>query len=160
MKLYELTNEYKELMNLDDIPEDALADTLEAIEGEISVKAKNIAFMLENWNADVVALKHHRDAISKRIKVIENRQAALRDYLRSNMERCEIKKIQCQYFDITLCNGRDILVIDDEKKIPSTFVEMKVIHEIDKTGITKKLKEGEQVDGARLEKSKSSIRIK
>ena len=46
MKLYEIANDYLALVQAvedEEIPEEAISDTLEAIEGEIEVKADNIA---------------------------------------------------------------------------------------------------------------------
>ena len=53
MKLYEIANDYLALLQAIDegeIPEEAIADTLEAIEGEIEFKADNLACVLKTLN--------------------------------------------------------------------------------------------------------------
>jgi hypothetical protein len=55
MKLYELANDYLALMQAIDngeIPEEAIADTLESITAGIEEKADNIACLLKNIEAD------------------------------------------------------------------------------------------------------------
>ena len=60
MKLYELTNDYLALLDAidnDEIPEEAIADTLESITACIEDKADSIACLLKNLDADIVAIK-------------------------------------------------------------------------------------------------------
>jgi hypothetical protein len=76
------------------------------------------------------------------------------------MEACEIKKITCPLFSITLVDGRDSVAISDESLIPDEFVNVKTVISPDKNAIAKALKEGIEVSGASLQKGKSSIRIK
>ena len=73
MKLYEIANDYLALLQAIDegeIPEEAIADTLEAIEGEIEFKADNLACVLKTLNAEVSAIKaeerHLQSVESKR----------------------------------------------------------------------------------------------
>ena len=60
MKLYELTNDYLALLDAidnDEMPEEAIADTLEAITASIEDKADSIACVLKNLDAEIVAIK-------------------------------------------------------------------------------------------------------
>lgn len=163
-KLYELTNQYKELELLsgdDAIPAEAIADTLEGIQGEIEAKAENIGKLCANWDGYIDAIDQQLAHLQARKKAIAARKESLKDYLRENMERLEIKKIESPFFTISCVAGRDNAVIDDEELVPDEF--FKVIPEtkkLEKTAVTKALKEGKEVEGAHLEKTKSSIRIK
>ncbi|EJQ61519.1 hypothetical protein IG7_05469 [Bacillus cereus HuA2-4] len=54
MKLYDLTNNYRELQMMieDGVDPSALEDTLQAIEESIQDKAQNIALLIRNLEAD------------------------------------------------------------------------------------------------------------
>lgn len=163
MKLYELSEQYLELQQLGEdgeIPPEVIADTLEAIEGELDQKAENLVMVVQHWDASIDAMKAHKKMIDARIKAFENRKANLIDYLRSNMERTEINKISCPLFTITLVKGREVVIVDDEDAIPDEYVETKITTAPRKNDIAKALKNGDEIPGAHLERSKSSVRIK
>lgn len=158
MKLYQITEQFKELESLDDIPEDALADTLEALQGEFKIKAENLGYFLENQKADIDKLKSHVKAIQSKIKTMENREAWLKDYLRQNMEASGIDKIECPYFKISLGAPSEVVEVVDIDLLDEKYVRLK--READKTVIKKDLKSGINIDGAKLSKGKSRLTIK
>lgn len=161
-RLYELTKQYSELQALaeDEDMAMAVADTLEGIEGEFNDKANAITSLVLNLDSDKAAIDAEIDRLNKKKKVLTNKQESIKDYLRSNMERCGINKITCPLFTITLVKGREIACIDSEESLPDQYLSVKTIITPDKAAITKAIKEGEEIPGAHLELSKSSIRIK
>lgn len=161
-KLYELTEQYKELAALADCEEmkEAVADTLEGLAGEFNDKAKAITSLILNMSSDAGAIDQEIERLKAKKQVITNRQEALKDYLRTNMERTGIKKITCPLFTITCVQGREIVHIDNEKELPDAFLAVKTVISPDKKEIEARLKRGEAVPGAHLERCKSSIRIK
>lgn len=160
MKLHELTGEFLELAQNEDIAPDAIADTLEAISGSIQDKALALADWSIDIDGDIEKIDSAIERLQARKKSMQNRKESLIDYLRNNMEACEIKKITCPLFSITLVDGRDSVAISDESLIPDEFVNVKTVISPDKNAIAKALKEGIEVSGASLQKGKSSIRIK
>ena len=163
MHLYELTAEYREFQQLvesEEFDEKTIADTLESIQGEIKDKGRNVAAFLQNLEADVEALKAAESRIAARRRTIENRAEWLKEYLRSNMERCGISKIECPEFVVTLGKPRDVCEIVNEDELPELYVKTKVTKSPDKTLILKAMKDGYNVPGARIGKSKPSLTIK
>jgi chaperonin cofactor prefoldin len=161
--LHEITDKHRDLIALADQDEDmaqAVADTMESIEGEFEDKALSLITVVNNMDADAEAIKNEISRLSARMKSIENKQNHMREYLRVNMEASGINKIQCPLFTITLAKGRDIVSIDDEDKIPADYLNIKTIMTPMKKEILSALKEGEDVPGASITKSKSSLRIK
>ena len=153
MKLYELTKQFKEIQELD--PE-LIRDTLDAIELMFNDKAKNIGFVYMNIGANMEAVDAEIKRLQALKKSLSNKQESLKDYLRNNMEACDITKIECELFKITRVSGRSMAVVDDESKIPSEY--KKVVESVDKTALLKELKNG-PVEGAHLGTTKESIRI-
>ena len=161
-QLYNLTGQIKELNEMADDPEmaEAVKDTLESLDMELTEKATNIMSLVSNRNSDIKAITDEIARLTQRKKQIENFQNGLKDYLRVNMEALDMKKITCPLFTISLAKGKDIAVITNSDELPDEFVKIEMTTKPVKADILKALKAGEEVKGAHIEKSKASIRIK
>ena len=157
MKLYELSGQWNEIQSMDFDPQ-ALADTLESIEGEITVKAQNIAHVNANFDANIKAIDDEIKRLQAMKKVQQNKQNGLKDYLRHNMEACDISKIECDLFTVTLRKASPVVSIDDPEQIPRDYY--KVVESIDKTLIKNAIKDGHTVKGASLVDGKRGLMIK
>jgi len=155
MKLYELTAQYDEaLKTLSDmnLPQEVVEDTLEALSGEIEEKATNVAKYMENLLADASAIKDAEKKMAARRKVIENRAAHLKEYLKVNMERSGITEVSCPYFQIKIKNNPPSVIIDDLSLVPVKF--KKLIPEswaADKSAIKAEIKKNGLCAGAHTE---------
>lgn len=162
--LYEITGQFKELQTLAETADEDLAvairDTMGAIEGEFNDKALAVSRLILNLDSDVGALDAEIDRLQERKRMIQNRQKQIREYLRENMDAAGIKKISCPLFTITLVQGREVAVIEDDSLLPDDLVRVKTEVSPDKNAIAARLKAGEEVPGARLERGQSSVRIK
>jgi hypothetical protein len=163
-RLYEITGQFRELAALADGADEDLAvavrDTMGAIEAEFNDKALAVSHVILNFDADIAALDSEIDRLQERKRLITNRQKEIKDYLRENMEATGITKISCPLFTITCAKGRESVVVDDVLKLPDELMRVKTEISPDKAAIAAKLKAGEDVPGARLERGQSSIRIK
>ena len=163
MKLYELTQQHKELATLAETDEnmaEAVENTMEALEGDFNDKAISLITVVNNINSDVTAIQDEIDRLTLRKKTMTNRQDSMREYLRINMEASEITKITCPLFTITLAKGRDMVQIDDVEKIPTDYLNIKTSFVPMKKEILADLKTGKEIPGTLLIKSKTSLRIK
>lgn len=161
--LYELTEAHLDLARLAEENEDmaqSVADTMEGIEGEFEDKAVSLIHVVNNMDGDIEKISAEIKRLTDRQKVMKNRQGNMREYLRSNMEASGITKIQCPLFTITLAKGKDMVQIDDADALPTDYVDFKTISTPIKADILSALKAGEDVAGASLVKSKTSLRIK
>lgn len=162
--LYELTDYYNkaltELLEIDGLDNDVFADTMSSIEGELLDKGKNVAAYFQNLDADIDAMKAAESRIKARRVIIESKSARLKEYLRFNMEQAGITKIECSEFSVSLRKGVDSVEVMDESLIPTQFINEKITRTPDKNSIKAAIKKGEEVEGARLVKGKSSLIIK
>lgn len=162
--LYAITGRFKELAALQETADEDLAvairDTMGAIEAEFNDKALAVSHVILNFDADVAALDREIERLQERKRLVTNRQREIKEYLRENMEAAGMTKISCPLFTITLAKGREVVAIDDEAALPDELMRVKTEIAPDKTAIAAKLKAGEEVPGARLERGQSSIRIK
>jgi len=143
-----------------DVPADAIRDTLDGMEGIFNDKAVSIVHVITNGGSDIDALDAEMARLAARKKQIQNAQLRLKSYLRENMEATGTTKITSPLFTITLAKGRDIAIVDKEEDLPDDYVTVKTTIAPAKAVILKALKDGVDVPGAHIEKSKSSVRIK
>jgi seryl-tRNA synthetase len=163
--LYEIADNYKELLNMD-LDEETLADTLESIQGEFNDKADNICHVVANIKSDVEAIEAEMSRLKARKDGFELRLSGLKDYLRLQMESIECKKIETSKFTINCVVGRQVVNVTDESKIPDAFFDVKRVVSLDKKMLLENLKAQiadstlVTIEGAEIAISKSSLRIK
>lgn len=153
-KLYEIAEQYQEalndLTNLD-LPPDVVNDTLEALTGEISLKAWNVAAALLHMEGEAELIRQAEERMSRRRRALEIRAAGLREYLKIQMERINIREIRSPQFVIKVKQNPPKVILDDESAIPKSFKREETVVHIDKNGIKQALLSGQVVRGAHLE---------
>lgn len=167
--LYEITAKHRDLLKLAEESEDmaqAVADTMESIEGDFEEKSISLIHVVNSMAADTTVLDTEIKRLQDRKKTIVNRQEYLREYLLTNMIASGITNITCPLFTISTVKGRDVLQVDDEEAIPTDFLNIKMV----KTPMKKELlaelkrmrKEGidEGIAGVSIGKTKTTIRVK
>src|SRR5690554_4150616 len=100
--LYDIAKDYRQLMQLEDVPAEAIADTMEAIEGEFQDKATNLIKVTLNIGGEIDQIDNEIERLSKMKQVRQNAINRLRDYLKTNMDATGINKIEHPLFSITL----------------------------------------------------------
>lgn len=162
LSLFHLADEFRSAadrladMDLDD---ETIRDTLEGMQYPVEEKAKNVAAFVKNLEASAEAIKHAEEDMAKRRKAIESRAASLRRYLLENMDRCNITKIDSPHFCISIRENPAAVVIDAAGQIPCEYYVYPEAPEPypDKKLIAKAIKDGFEVPGAHLSKSKRVV---
>lgn len=166
MKLYEIANDYLALMQAienDEIPEEAITDTLEAIVAEIEDKADNIACLLKNIDAEIVAIKAEETRLAERRKVKEKSAERIKQYLSDVLQSAAIDKVETARNRITFRKSESVEL--DEGAFVAWAMENNndlltySAPKANKTEIKKALKGGAEIVGAQLV-SKNNIQIK
>lgn len=159
LTLYELSDQFQlaaqKLADLD-LDEETIADTLEGLQGELEVKATNVAMFARNLESMAEQIKLAEAAMSARRKAIENRAQRVKDYLKLNMERTGIQKIESPYFNISIRDNPPSVVIDAASQIPEDYMRQPELPPAvpDKKLIAQAIKDGYTVPGCHLESSK------
>ena len=164
MTLYELTEDYMNLLELaedPDIDEQAFTDTLEGIDGALEDKAEGYAKVIRTLEGDAAAC----DAESKRLRnkkqTIENNIKRMKAALQMAMEATGKRKFKTPLFSFNIQKNTPSVVMDEQyiENIPERFL----IHkdpEINRAAIKSAIKAGEDVGGiAHLEQTES-LRIR
>lgn len=161
MTLYELTEDYMNLLELaedPDIDEQAFTDTLEGIEGALEIKAEGYAKIIRMLEGDAAAC----DAESKRLKTkkitIENNIKRMKAALQYAMQATGKTKFKTALFSFGIQKNPASVVIDHAGKVPANYW-IPQPPELDKKAIKAYLKENEGVEWAHLEQTES-LRIR
>lgn len=157
--LFSLTTDYLKVLDMSDQLDDGtLNDTLESIDEAIEDKAENIAKVISEMEATVVAVDTQIKRLQERKSALQNNIKNIKQYLQREMENIGKTKIKGELFNINVQNNPPAVKIFDEKKIPRTFfVSQKP--KLDKSQVKSALKEGFNVPGAELTQTKS-LRIR
>ena len=149
--LYELTNEYQALLAMaedPDVDQEAFADTLEGLEGEIEDKAEAYAIVMkelkaeaDKFDAEGKRLLDHADHLTARI---DRMKAALMD----SMNAIGKTKISTEHFKVSVAGNGGLLPLRLTKEVPDEYKCLKP--EIDVKKIREALTAGEQLDFAYL----------
>ena len=164
MTLYDLTNDYMELLELaedPDIDEQAFLDTLEGIEGALEDKADNYAKCMRMLEADAKGIKAEEDRLSARRKTIENNIKRMKSALQYAMQVTGKRKFKTPLFSFNIQKNPAAVVVDEQyiENIPERFLVRKD-PEINRKAIKDAINAGEDLEGlAHLEQTES-LRIK
>jgi hypothetical protein len=163
---FDIANELKtittKIIEADGVLEDGDYEALNKWQASLEVKAESIGHVKERIDAEAALYKSYEEKAKSRRKACENAAENLRKYLASCMATAGIKSIKKQdgLFSISLCDGRESVVIDDVKALPLDCVEERVVIEAKKDIIKSKLAAGEMVDGAHIETSAPYVTIR
>lgn len=131
---------------------DAVA--LDALQMARDEKLTNIGKWILDLKADAKAIREREISLAERRKAKENKAEQLMDYMNMILAG---KKFECADFKASYRKSQAVEVTDAEK-IPAPYL---IVQEpkVDKAGIKKALKTGEDIPGAKLvERNNLSIR--
>lgn len=161
MKLYELTQNYRNLESLLDNLGEQEGLTIEMIHGalgqvedDINTKIENTCKVIKEIEADSIGIDEEIKRLSDLKKQRENAVKKLKEYVEFEMNGIGLTKVEGKLFKISFRKSKVVKVID-ETKIPKEFIKIKTTETISKTDLGKALKNGEIIEGAELVENKS-----
>ena len=162
LTLYELSDRLRAALDSIEIDEETGEvlnfESIEEAQAEFGEKVENIALYIKNTAALSVAIKSEQDALNKRRKTLENKEARLSEYLLSQMQSVGQSKFETERVKIAIRPSESVKIID-ETQLPAEYIREKTTIEPNKAEIKKAIKNGETVTGATLEQ-KYNVNIK
>lgn len=154
--LYELTELYTNLMDLD-LEDEDVQQALGDIDEKIEVKADNIAKLIRGLEGQKDICKAEEERICKRRKSIENRIDNLKEYLKATMIATDKRKFKTDLFSFNIQKNKTSIKILNEEKVPEEYVEYD--RKVLKDKLKKAITEGLEADYAELIQTES-LRVK
>lgn len=159
-KLYELANNYRNLIELidrEDVEQDLIQNALKECQGDIEEKVDNIVKLIRNTESDIEGYKAEEKRLNARRKSLENTVTSLKNYLDSNLKALNLREVKTKLFSCKYQKSKASVEVLDQEVIPREFI---VIEEkVDKKKLYEALKTGQEVEGASL-KENESLRIR
>lgn len=163
LSLYNITNSFITLFEK--------AENEELTQEEIQEQGNELALALKNKSTSIIgyvrnldltseAIKNEIDRLTIMKKAIDNKNTKFKEYVKENMERLDLPKIDTELGTLSIAKNPASVEIFDETLISDEYKKEKVTVSIDKTSIKNALKAGKDVQGARLIEDKTSLRIK
>ena len=118
MSLFDISQQYLDFCNLienDAIPEEAIADTLEALEGEFKVKADNIAAFVKSLEYEASDLEQESKALAERAKSKKAKAQNLRQYLFRQMQDIGLDRIETRRNLLSIRKNPPKVTVDREQ---------------------------------------------
>lgn len=163
LSLYNITNKFIELFEK--------SEERELTEQELQEEGTELALALKNKGTSIIAytknteslidaMKNEEKRIAENRKVLENKLDRFKTYVKENMQRLEIQKLESELGTLSIAKNPASVEILDESLIPDDYKKEKVTITVDKTAIKNDLKAGKNIQGVRLVEDKTTLKIK
>lgn len=159
-RLYELTQNYNNLLEVLDnpeIPQEMITEAINAVGEEFEEKAENLAKVIKSIEVDINGYKEEEQRLCSRRESLENRVATLKEYLDNSMKATGKLKIKGKVFTLAIQKNAPSVDILNEEAIPEEYFVVK--KNLSKKDILAALKEGQVIPGAAI-KQTESLRIR
>lgn len=161
LSLYEITNAFPVLMENEEM---SIEDKIK-VEEELTVllqqKSQNIIGYARNTELMINAIKEEEKRLTDKRKMLENRLARFKEYVKECMTRNGITKIDTELGSLTIAKNPTSVEIVNEDEIPNEYKTEVVTVKIDKIKIKNNFKEtGEIPNGVNILTNNTSLRIK
>ncbi|MGH8651362.1 MAG: siphovirus Gp157 family protein [Gammaproteobacteria bacterium] len=157
LRLYEIAATYlhalEALAEMEDLPQEAIADTLEGLSGTFEDKAVNVGAYIRTLEAEASSIEDARKNMERRQQGLKRHAGRLRDYLKQQMERTGLTKVKNHYLLLRVQANPPGVAIEDERQIPERYKHTEITVKLSRNEIARALKAGEDVPGARLEQT-------
>lgn len=152
--LYPIVNEYinafNDLSSNEDIPEDAIKDTLEAMQGEFKDKVLNMVSFAKNLEAEEKAIKEAEQNMKERREKLARKKELIYEYIKQGLEQTGVANVSSELFDVKLQKNPPSVQIFNEEVLPKEYFTVKTIEQVNKTAIKEAISNGVEVPGASL----------
>lgn len=157
MKLYEITTQYQNIYALLQNPEFAenedILTALDQIEDAFENKAQQTIFMMKNIEAEIDPIDTEIKRLQAMKKARQNNIDRIKNRLRENMKAVGMSKLNCGLFSLSYrLQEANAVELDETEFLANNLDEDLVTVKVmpNKTEIKRRLKNGEEIIGARL----------
>ena len=157
--LYELTNDYLTLLDMAEDPDtdpQAFADTLEALGGELEMKADGYARVMKELEGRAAAMRYESKRLENGYKTIERNIDRMKHALQDSMVATDKRKFKTDLFSFSIRKNPASVVIDHATCIPPEFL-IPQDPKVDKKAIKAAIDRGDDITFAHLEQGESLI---
>ena len=162
--LYEITNSFVELMSKaeeGELTEEEYNKIGEELAVQLQAKSSNIIGYYQNENALIEAIDNQIKRLQDFKKIKQNSVDRFKKYVKENMERLEIQKIETELGTLSIAKSPISVEIVNEDEIPEEFKDTITTVKTNKKKISDNFKAtGEIPNGVIIHTYNTNLRIK
>lgn len=162
--LYSITNNFVDLMDKvqeGTITEEEYNKLGEELALELQKKSGNIAGYIQDRNALIDAIDMQVKRLQEYKKTEQNKLDKFKEYVKTNMERLNIVKIETELGTLSIAKSPISVEIANEDEVPTEFKTEIVTTKIDKKKIADNFKStGEIPNGVIIHTDNTSLRVR
>lgn len=160
MNLYEISANYKEALekldSIDDITPEIIEDSLVLLKDDLDKKIINVVAYIRNLEYKLDAMENYEARMYLRCSRLKKKIERLKEYIKFNLQQCNVMKVEGAEFDVLLRKCPPKLVIEEDKLATGWFTTV-LVRTVNKERIKEALNRKEPVEGAHLEQGLSLI---
>lgn len=160
MTLYDIKGEYLRLYEMVTEDDEALTDTLESLNLDLSDKSEGYVAVIKQLEMEADECDRQIEFFQAKKKARQNSVKRLKEALLSAMDIANLSEIKAGAWTLKAAKngGKNPVEIPDESKVPENYMRIK--YEIDKDLIRKALEEGKELPFAKLGERGRHLNIK
>lgn len=157
--LYEITDEYRELLDLaqsTEIDEETIQDTIEAmgLKDDFKNKIDGYLFVIDELEASNKRINDEVKRLRERVNAQKKNVQRMKDTLTDTMELLDIQKERTDKYTVWVQSNRPSMQITDEQYIPKRFYEEQE-PKLNKKALREHLEDtGEELEGVEFKQTK------
>lgn len=152
--LYAIAQQYRAdldaLADLEGLDAQTIADTLEAMQGELQDKLRAVIAYALHKRAEGDAQAAAAKRMADRAKATHGTADGLLDYALQAMQATGIAEVSTDEFSAKVAKKPPAVVIADGAELPAEFLRTKTVTEPDKSALKAALTQGREIAGASL----------
>lgn len=157
--LYEIKADMQALLDNAEEDDQVFLDTLEAVQGELEVKAEGYGVVMETMANKATFLRNEAKKLIERAEKIEKRHDHIEERLLNVLVELDMKSLSTDHFEYKVQNNPPKVVYDIPEKelidqIDAKFITEKVTKSISKTLVKEAIENGENITFAHIERGK------
>lgn len=161
LSLYDITNNFKNLMELDEIDDIQRAEIEKELTELLVQKSVNIIGYIKNIDLTIDAMKTEEKRIVEGRKSLEKKLESFKEYVKNCMDSNSITKVETGLGVLSIRKNPISVEIIDENSIPEEYKEKIETIKINKKAIADNFKStGELIEGVRINTENTSLMIK
>lgn len=164
MNLYDIVDNLRVLAEMvsddgADLDEQTIADTLEALEGDLAHKADQIAKLVKMLGRQADECDIEIARLKDRAARLRKRSDSVTAYLHACMNVAGVRKVENSLFNIALRKIPDVIQLDEEL-LPKKWLRERITYAPDKREIKAAIEAGQEVRGATLVTNREKLYIR
>ena len=153
ISLYQLSDAINKIEKFLEDPVE-LAEYLDSLQMQFNDKVDNVIRYRRSLELTQDAIESEIDRLTALKKYYATRSENLKNYVAYSMDKAGQDKIETSVVKLSFRKS-DSLVVDNESLVPSEYIIIKQVTQVDKNAIKKDIKDGKEVQGVHIEHIKN-----